>query len=112
MDEPNLFERATAILKTAWENPDWFIYGLTVLSGFGFAAWRWLLPRLRSSTPLTPIDPSFPFEVVKLKSESTLKILMGSEQADDDPLADFNIPYQQRRPELIVQEGVLHKAGR
>ncbi|PZU93721.1 MAG: hypothetical protein DCF32_23130 [Leptolyngbya sp.] len=29
---------------------------------------------------------------------------MGSDQANDDPLADFNIPYQQRRPDLIVQE--------
>ncbi len=104
MDEPNLIERATAIIKTAWEHPDWFIYGLTVLSGFGFAAWRWLLPQLRAPAPPLPIDPSFPFEVVKPKSEGVLKTLMGSEQADDDPLADFNIPYQQRRPELIVQE--------
>ncbi|PSN11192.1 hypothetical protein C7293_25260 [filamentous cyanobacterium CCT1] len=110
MDETDLFERATAILKTAWENPDWFIYGLTVLSASGFAAWRWLLPRLRSSTPPAPINPSFPFEVIKPRSEGVLKRLMGSEQADGDPLADFNIPYQQRRPELSVQqqlEGLL-----
>ncbi|WP_225886970.1 tetratricopeptide repeat protein [Nodosilinea nodulosa] len=110
MDETDLFERATAILKTAWENPDWFIYGLTVLSASGFAAWRWLLPRLKSSTPPAPIDPSFPFEVIKPRSEGVLKRLMGSEQADGDPLADFNIPYQQRRPELSIQqqlEGLL-----
>ncbi|MGB5973406.1 MAG: hypothetical protein WBG38_08805, partial [Nodosilinea sp.] len=102
-------EQVLQLFKTAWEHPDWFIYSLTVLSGVGYAAIRWLLPRLKAPEPPS-IGPSFPFQVVKPQSENVLKMLMGSEQADGDPLADFNIPYQQRRPELVVQqqlEGLL-----
>ncbi len=106
MNELTLLERALAILELAWEHPDWFIYGLSVLSAMGWATWRWLWPQLRAPAALAPSNPSFPFEVVKPKGEPkrVLKTLMGSDQADDDPLADFNIPYQQRQSDTLTQE--------
>jgi tetratricopeptide (TPR) repeat protein len=102
-------EWAIALKDFALDNPEWSLAIIGAISGGIFAAWKWLWPRLQRPEPPS-IDPSFPFQVIKPQSESVLKTLMGSEQADGDPLADFNIPYQQRRPDLVVQqqlEGLL-----
>jgi len=113
MDDPTLLEQLSALLNrlltTAWKQPDWFIFALDLVKPALFAifsgtALRWLLPRLRSSQPVTPIDPSFPFEVIKPRNDGVLKTLMGADQADDDPLADFNVPYQQRQSDVLAQE--------
>ncbi|MGF1569068.1 MAG: ATP-binding protein [Nodosilinea sp.] len=92
---------AFALKDFALGNPEWSLAIVGAIFGGLAAAWRWLLPRLQQPEP-PPLEPSFPFQMVKPRSEKVLKTLMGSEQADDDPLADFNIPYQPRRPELSV----------
>lgn len=102
----SLPEWVIQVARLAWDKPDWFIFGIPVILGAVFAVSRWLLPRLNGRQSISAQRPeaSFAFEVIKPESQDTLRQLMGADQAKDDPLADFNIPYQLRRRDLSVRE--------
>jgi tetratricopeptide (TPR) repeat protein len=64
----------------------------------------WKQQRRKSSKQASDVLPdNFPFEIIPPKSKQVVKWIYGSMQADDDPLADFNIPYQQRRRNVSQQ---------
>jgi tetratricopeptide (TPR) repeat protein len=91
----------------ALANPEWSLAILSGLAATGGAFWRWGVPRLWPQPPESQaLEPSFPFDVIKPHSQQVLRRLMASEQAADDPLADFNIPYQLRREDVSIRQKI------
>lgn len=60
---------------------------------------NWLAQHSQKSLPFD----TFPFEVISPYSSKVVQQLSGSNQAEDDPLADFNIPYQAHRSDYNIQ---------
>ena len=100
------------LLKDLWQfaldNAEIAVFLATCAMGgltwFGQKTWkRFKRQRLR----ILDID-TFPFEVISPGREDVVQQIYGSaQQAKDDPLADFNIPYQQRSLEEDVQQVLM-----
>jgi tetratricopeptide (TPR) repeat protein len=78
----------------------------TILSASGVAGvlgvWKWNQGR-RQAKRLQKIPAGdFPFEVIKPHSPDLLKQIMGGD--DQNPLADYKIPYQERQPDRSVRK--------
>jgi adenylate kinase family enzyme len=93
--EPNLSGIATAFTL------------LTIVFGGLSAVFIFLKKQLARRKSRQPVELSdtFPFEIIAPRSLDVVRRLIGSSNADsDDPLADFNIPYQRRDADRSVQK--------
>ena len=58
------------------------------------------------SEPKRLFDEHFPFDIIAPRTQNPLKQLMGSNQAESDKLADFNIPYQRRLEDRSIRNEI------
>lgn len=90
------------------------IFAFTVIG----AGLKWLVPLVlrffRKSSATQPLNHLFPFEVIappnsvaEADEQTFLRQLMASQEPMDYPLADFNIPYQQRHLQENVRERIM-----
>ncbi len=113
----NLFDGLKEVWKYIQDKPD-VVQAIGAIAALLFTitgvAWtfvKWGLPRVlrwqQCPTPSKSLADAFPFEVIMPYGErqDVLKRLLGSLQANDDALADFNIAYVSRdRRRNVSQE--------
>ncbi|MEL7358829.1 MAG: hypothetical protein AAFY54_11170 [Cyanobacteria bacterium J06648_10] len=69
-----------------------------------------LRKRLKQKKAQLAITDTFPFEVIRPKSSDVVQRIYGSRQQTlNDPLADFNIKYQQRLAALDMQQVLMER---
>jgi energy-coupling factor transporter ATP-binding protein EcfA2 len=82
-----------------------FLLGSGVFIGIFKLYWNHRQQKSKRSRQRKIPTGDFPFDVIPSNSENVLKQLMPSSTANDnDPLADFNIPYLQRQPDRNVRQ--------
>ncbi|MEO1209780.1 MAG: tetratricopeptide repeat protein [Cyanobacteria bacterium J06638_20] len=105
----------TNIWQVALENPDATSILLALLQTvlpLLLPGGIWVLFRVFWRKPQPQSEPKllsnehFPFEVIAPRTQNPLKQLMGSNQAESDKLADFNIPYQRRLKDRSIRDEV------
>jgi hypothetical protein len=63
---------------------------------------KWLETRRKAKRVRQLPAGDFPFDVIKLRSPDLLKQIMGGDE--QNPLADYKIPYQERQPDRSVRQ--------
>ncbi|MEM8503854.1 MAG: tetratricopeptide repeat protein [Cyanobacteria bacterium P01_D01_bin.1] len=103
------------LFQTLWQfaldNAEIAIFLMTATAGgaawFGKQAWQ-RFARRKKRLPL-PVD-TFPFTVIPPNTADVeRRIYASKQQTPDDPLADFNIPYQQRVSEQDTQQVLMER---
>ena len=77
----------------------------TVFAGI-VASSKWLEERRKQQRARKPPNGNFPFDVIKPRSPDLLKQIMGGDE--NNPLADYKIPYQERQPNRSIRQELEH----
>lgn len=67
---------------------------------------KWLEERRKQQRARKLPNGDFPFDVIKPRSPDLLKQIMGGDE--NNPLADYKIPYQERQPNRSIRQELEH----
>jgi tetratricopeptide (TPR) repeat protein len=98
---PN-FDEIAKLITEKWELIASFRVAIGGSLFVGVAGvWKWNQSRRKAKRLRKIPTGDFPFEVIKPRSADLLKQIMGGN--DQNPLADYKIPYQERQPDRSVR---------